>query len=532
VGFRASALFLICTAELASAQSRPILHEDIPSPRAGDASREAGRQNPSAIRQDGKLIPEPTSSAVDSTIVYGRETFGGDRETEWQPDNMTGGGERLRYVQVFNPSVIPYKRSNVFNAVDASGKLVTVTGERRLVPVGAKPSQVDDLFWGALTIALEPGKDTPIPSVGPNMRIVSYETTPRVALEFSKDAADNFSVRASGSARGAHQLVFLVAGEKSYFSPKLPPSVGLAQIELGARRKLGAAWQPLPDEMAPSARRAAQSLSIRRDTPLPRAMRILVGYFRGFEPKPPPAASGNLYWDLFQSKAGVCRHRAYAFMITGLGLGIPTRYVENEAHAFIEVWSPESGWGRIDLGGAALEFSVENAEGKTLHTPPADPFPKPESFRENYTQWGGNLRGLSESQLEEARDGTGTGAATATEAGAETGGHGPEAAPDASKKPLTLRVTRASGEGFRGESIEVEGTLKDAAGNSVSGLAIDVWLSKSGSGDDAISIGRTATRGDGTFRARFSIPASVELRAYEVLASTPGNDQFQSAISP
>ena len=50
-------------------------------------------------------------------------------------------------------------------------------------------------------------------------------------------------------------------------------------------------------------------------------------------------------------RKGVCRHRAYAFLVTAQSLGIPTRLVENEAHAWVEVHDGTL-WRRIDLGGA------------------------------------------------------------------------------------------------------------------------------------------------------------------------------------
>jgi transglutaminase-like putative cysteine protease len=40
--------------------------------------------------------------------------------------------------------------------------------------------------------------------------------------------------------------------------------------------------------------------------------------------------------DLARGKRGVCRHRAYAFVIVAQALGIPARFVQNEAHAWVE----------------------------------------------------------------------------------------------------------------------------------------------------------------------------------------------------
>ena len=57
--------------------------------------------------------------------------------------------------------------------------------------------------------------------------------------------------------------------------------------------------------------------------------------------------------DLALSQKGVCRHRAFAFLVTALGLGIPARMVINEAHAWVEVLDPGEDAGSGANGGGA-----------------------------------------------------------------------------------------------------------------------------------------------------------------------------------
>ena len=71
--------------------------------------------------------------------------------------------------------------------------------------------------------------------------------------------------------------------------------------------------------------------------------------FQDADEGPPP--SRDIYLDLAMSKKGVCRHRSFAFLVTSLSLGIPTRVITNEAHAWVEVFDGRM-WRRIDLGGA------------------------------------------------------------------------------------------------------------------------------------------------------------------------------------
>src|SRR5690606_9842773 len=84
------------------------------------------------------------------------------------------------------------------------------------------------------------------------------------------------------------------------------------------------------------------------------AVAKLIEYFRGFEPTEavqPQQDMAKLYQDVALGRTGVCRHRAYAFVLTALALGLPARFVHNEAHAWVEVRDLER-WHRVDLGGA------------------------------------------------------------------------------------------------------------------------------------------------------------------------------------
>jgi len=154
------------------------------------------------------------------------------------------------------------------------------------------------------------------------------------------------------------------------------------------------------DESAARFQHDLARLGIDADMDLGVAFNKLVGYFRDFTAKPLPRSTGDIYRDLCDSQKGVCRHRAFAFMITANAIGIPTRFIENEAHAFVEVWFPGRGWQRIDLGGAALRMDVQGADNKTLHRPRADdPFEKPRAYKQSYTQLEGDIQGLTRQQL-------------------------------------------------------------------------------------------------------------------------------------
>src|SRR5262249_51610736 len=348
-----------------------------PASPAGEG-KPPGSQNPTAIRQDEKIIAAPSVSQppTGSEVVHGQRSFAADRETEAHLDYATQQDGTLHYVEVFNPSIVPFKRMSALHRVRGDDALEGAGRALRAISVGAQTSADRDLFWGSLVIDLpEGGTQVPIPSVAPDMRILSYEVQPRARLVFARDGADNFYLRAEDGARGQHRVVILVDAPAAYFAPKVPTGIPLRDV---ARRRPPL---PLPERVRASATTILARLRISPELSADRAVSRLVDYFRGFEPGAPPTPSGDIYLDLALARKGVCRHRAFAFMITANAAGIPTRYVTNEAHAFAEIWMPGPGWLRIDLGGAALELDIANEGDKTMYRPRSeDPFPKPKAY--------------------------------------------------------------------------------------------------------------------------------------------------------
>jgi hypothetical protein len=415
-----------------------------------------------------------------------------------------------------------------------------------------------------MLIELKPGEDVPIPSVAPEMRIVSYEVEPRTQITFSVDGAGNFYLRSDeSSARGVHRLVFLVEADPRYFAPVVPRGVRVSDIPPARVR-------PLPNRVQRLAEQAHRLLGVSRDMSIDDALARLVEHFRAFQPRSLRQPTGDIYWDLVSQQAGVCRHRAFAFTITANALGIPTRFVSNEAHAWVEVWMPEragsraGGWMRIDLGGAASALQVQNAAGKSMYRPRGqDPFPKPPEYAENYTRLEGEVSGLSAGQIAEAqtprmgrsRGGAAAGASAGGEDGEELVGEGevdeealdeeaephvgpgdglPAADPDKlrGKRPTSIQVSGASSTAFRGENIVIEGIVTDDSERGLPDLHVVLYLAPAGrSGEGARVLGHTVSGPDGRFRSEVLVPFELELREHEVFASTSGNEKYQPSVS-
>ncbi|RMH45138.1 MAG: hypothetical protein D6689_00645 [Deltaproteobacteria bacterium] len=533
-------------------RARPTLHEYIdlssvtPDARLFGAVPAPGR-NPEGFSRGDKIVPRPPGDAPPAPTepIYGRS--GADRDTRWRADRQTGPDDALHYVEVFNPSVVPFKRMTALDAVDADYVLSVAQPATADLAIGGDPDPDRDLFWASLVVDLRPGDEVPIPSVAPDMRILSYETAPPVPLVFSKDGADNFYVRSDETGvAGPHRLVFLADADARYFAPDVPGGFRIADIPRGLAR-------PLPEPVRRSADRALRELGLHRGMTVKRAVDLLARTFRAFEAGPLPRSTDDLFWDLFSARAGVCRHRSFAFMVTANALGIPTRYVSNEAHAWVEVWVPDAAggrWLRVDLGGAALRLDVANASDKAMHRPRGvDTLPQPPEYAGHYTRLEGDVRGLSAEQLAEARsplpspgaepddpssaDATGEPARPA-ERTVAPGRSLPEMPASAyeGKVRTAIAVDESPPDAFRGEPIAVRGRLVDADGLGIAGGRVDIYLAPAGrGGDGATRIGRAVTGPDGTYRAHVRVPADLPLGDYEIYAATPGDATYAPALS-
>jgi transglutaminase-like putative cysteine protease len=547
----ASAAAGLAIAQTASTRSHHRLHEDLPAPSERPTPMIGGGSgNPAAFAAGDKVLPRPVTDKPSATPpkgepVLGSGKFATDRQTSMKPDGNTGPDATLHYVSVFNPDVLPFKRMSALDGIADDYTLKIAHTVITDLTVGGTTDRSRDRFWGSVLLQLSPGTDVPLPSVAPDMRILSYEIKPSIGLRFEKDGADNFYVRTDeASASGTYRLVFLADADAGYFAPSLP--LGGHYTPSTVARMAPAEVRPVvPAAVARAARRTLDRLGVDADMELGVAFNRLVKFFRAFQAKSLPSTSGDIYRDLCDSQAGVCRHRAFAFMVTANALGIPTRFVENEAHAFVEVWFPERRWQRIDLGGAALQMDVQGADNKTLHRPRSDdPFEKPPEYKNNYTQLEGDIKGLTQQQLADKRKSLGQSPpsgvfdASATGSGAAPGPDRispdqglPVVTRDPKKPSPVLVVTLADEHAFRGDQLHVEGRAS-VAGKGLPDHTVDVFLSPAGRGGaGSIFLGHAATSPDGSFRADFAVPAALGLASYDIWLSTPEDAYYNAALS-
>jgi hypothetical protein len=354
--------------------------------------------------------------------------------------------------------------------------------------------------------------------------------------------------------------------------PALALAEAAAQVPLALRPR-PPAW--LEDR----AERVLAVLHVSRGESLDRVLAKLVEHFRSFRDADLVDPEGqDMYTDLALGGVGACRHRAYALMPTLHALGIPARYVGNEAHAWIEVFITRVGWTRIDLGGWDVPLNA-NAPSERATFQPAnpDPFPRPAQYSAQYsaqpqsTVGGGASGGAGANgggdehgdpggaSPEDSSASGGTGGASASRAGTtragttragaagESGqggasgiGAGAGGGDEEDEPVLHTSVTIAgvyadSSGGFegrqgfvRGSMLRVEGDVRDERAAGVGGLALDVELMR---GLRVVAtLGTTVSRPDGRWEVRVVLPAWIDPGEYSVRASTPGDARHAAAV--
>jgi hypothetical protein len=343
----------------------PILHEyfDFDDDNAGQSDRAvaaAGAQPAERGEQD--------SDASRTARPKDAQRGASKREDGYQLDANTRRPEQVGYEDPFTPAIPPFKRQFAYDSVDTRFELVVRDPSLTELRIGGVPlSSRFDQFFGDIELTLEPGTGERIPSVGPSAIVLAARLEPAAPFQLRRDGAENWFLVSSGS--GPARLTVHLAIDRAVFgSPYGDPTW----------RELAPFAPEIPDQVEKEGLEVAARLGVDRSLLPSQAVSKLVEYFRSFAPSEQLPKATNpeaLYREIALSRKGVCRHRAYAFTVTALALGLPTRFVRNEAHAWVEVFDA-SLWHRIDLGGAAAEMQLATAV-EVAHVPPADPFAWP-----------------------------------------------------------------------------------------------------------------------------------------------------------
>ena len=304
-------------------------------------------------------------------------------------DTRSPAGATLRYREVFTPAITPFKRTHAFDAVDELGRLSVRDPSMRPLRVGAVPStwarEPVARFTADVDVELSGTTTTAVPSVAGDQAVLSYRSEPEVPLAFFHDSAGNLFVRAE-TARTVH-LSYVIAAPQHAF---VAPSGAVPDSLPGSTDLRGSQPEPaVPSFLAVGSSRVLTHVGARRSDGMRATLDTLVRYFRNYRDADLPVTpETNLYLRLALGGVGACRHRAYAFVLTLHALGVPARYVGNEAHAWAEVYLAGTGWSRVDLGGWDVRLRDEAQQREQFVPANPDPFPRPANYTNGYSTYG------------------------------------------------------------------------------------------------------------------------------------------------
>lgn len=497
----------------------PILHEPIP-PDARDDMRLAATVTggfPAALETPSGFVPapDPRQPVAPGERSYTPDSDGPAGESAtFTPDRNTRRPDLLAYDEPFSPSTAPFKRMTAYDAVDAAFRLTVRDPQLRPVSVRAV-ERGDDEFFGNLVVTIDRGRRVRVPSVGPDAHVVRARLgtgRDEVPFRLLRDSADNWFIETDRPTTG--RFVYQVAAPRASFGGELND----------ARWSDLPGIAPLPANVREAALAVAGHIGVGHALGFRENVARLVAYFRAFaDSDDPPSGHDSAYLDLALSQKGVCRHRAYAFMVTALGIGIPTRLVMNEAHAWVEVHDGTH-FRRIDLGGAGrtLDQALTN---DVPHATPADPFGWPPGATRgedlaSRSRAGGPGAATSRSSTTPLPPGSASSATLPNSAasGDSSSSSSTTSAERGEKKrtPITARVD-AEPEARRGGPLAVRGELR-AGGEPCAYAAVDILLRDISPHRRELVVGRLATDGAGQFSGAIVLTAQVEVGDYDVVA--------------
>ncbi|MCK4613218.1 MAG: transglutaminase domain-containing protein, partial [Thermoplasmata archaeon] len=269
------------------------------------------------------------------------------------PDTGSTDSE-VTLINVFEPPLGSLKRWQSLDGL-SSEYLVYLRNDSK-TELMVSSGDHDYIFYGALNVSLEADIYFRIPNPSPDAVLLDYYFMDQ-SLRFFKDPADNYHVLSDTGGEGTLYFTFGTNGD--YFSLSIPENLTTSDEPAFLLPAISSNVNASVDWFLDN----ADDIGVRNlkgEDRLQPIVTNLTTYFSSFSEGngdvPDPTGGRDIYQAIAINKIGACRHRSFAFFVTANALGVPTRYIANEAHAFVEVYIPDgpfstSNWHRIDLGG-------------------------------------------------------------------------------------------------------------------------------------------------------------------------------------
>jgi transglutaminase-like putative cysteine protease len=561
------------------AHAAPVLHEyfdftgkQLPMSRVAARAASAERASGSGVENgfagavgsadEEQVMPEDPAEANGAVVSGDVPTEGGDTRSQtsattnkdasgqrsdtgrYRLDGNTSTPSLVGYSDPFSPSIPPYKRLFAYDTVNAHLELVVARDTLTPVGVGGASRASDDQFYAEVKVDAQAEQPLRLPTVGAGFRVLSSKVSTNRSFSLHADSAENLFLR--GLPPGPVTWTAHLAIDRRAFGSPFP------DVHWSTLRP----YVPeLPAVVASAAAPVLAKMGVTTSQRPAQALRKLVQYFRSFNPEEKRYTSTGvqLYHDIALSQQGVCRHRSFAFVVTALALGLPSRFVRNEAHAWVEVYDGKL-WHRLDLGGAASNVSL-SGELNSPHQPPADPYVWPSTGESGQSMvaralgaGGGGSTGQSGARSESHTTSPppgGAGAPTATSvatpnalplAADELGGPG-DVVPESEQsnessqgRASTLTVQFGGATLKRGERFSLSGVARQTTGAGCALMRVEIRLVEQTS-RVTYAIGTLVTDEKGRYGGELVVPNRVPVGDYGVNVTTPGNHMCAPATA-
>ena len=447
---------------------------------------------------DGILDGEEQGDGQESDT----DTYGPLDEGQKTRDPLRYGyGGSPRCVTIFDPSLDAGDRLKRYLTYDAiTAEYTAYISDTTLTPLELSDEQYSNIFRGIIPLRGNIGTPIAVPSVAPNANIISYSSSiPDVTFDFFKDGADNFYVSSSNYWYWQElTLTIMTSASSSYYDFTVSPSITLQNIPESVKHTP-------PESVHSAAAIVIETLGLTGENNVNKIVYTLFDYFSNFTAGdiPTEEEQPNPYLAMALAQHGACYVRSFAFFITANSIGLPTRLVTNECHAFVEVYIPPEGWKMLDLGGLGA-CEICNPHGFDQF-PGLDLPPVP------------NPNGINQT----------------------------------TKKPTFTTITKVSSSSYKGGVFTVEGTVEDAQHNGVENLSVEILVNstkghtgvlagigRSGHhvqtgevGDVDVIIDYSQEPTDGHFIISCIVPDIVQTGINHIIAHAIGNKTYAESWS-
>jgi hypothetical protein len=263
----------------------------------------------------------------------------------------------------------------------------------------------------------------------------------------------------------------------------------------------------LPSEVQLKADIIIDELGLTGETNLKTIVTTLYDYFSEFTAGEIPSEEEepDLYLAIARSKHGKCDIRSFAFFVTANAIGLPTRMVTNECHAFVEIYIPANGWTQLNLGGLGGYSSSDGSGGDEAGRRGRDRRGDPDDDQDDVE--------ISEPSPWPGEDGNNN-----------------DNLPDPDLIPTITEITYVSASTFKNGYFTTDGYVEDDIQIGVSGMPVEIYITPD-KDIQGLFAGEGITDGNGFFSLDCIVPSDAVVGENHVIAWARRQGMYESSWS-